>query len=61
MAEAYFTVMASMFFICIAIMAAITIGRITVWIFVKAYQAMCDMREKRIEKMMDKYFDEENE
>lgn len=63
MIEAYFTVRAAGYFIYLTIVAVIIIGGITVWIFVKAYRAMCDRRKKRLEKMMDKYFgdDKENE
>ena len=61
MIEAYFTVKAAEYFIDLAIVAAIIIGGITAWIFVKAYQAMCDRRKKRLERMMDKYFGEDKE
>ena len=63
MIEAYFTVRAAGYFIYLTIAAVIIIGGITAWIFAKAYQAMCDRRKKRLEKMMDKYFgdDKENE
>ena len=61
MVEAYFTVKAAGYFIYTAIVAAIIIGGITVWIVVKAYQAMCDRRKKRLERMMDKYFGEDVE
>lgn len=59
MVEAYFTAMAAEYFIGIAI----TIGVIIIAILIKAYIWMCDRRKKRLEKMMDKYFgeDEENE
>lgn len=59
MIEAYFTAIAVEYFIGIAI----TIGVIIIAILIKAYIWMCDRRKKRLEKMMDKYFgqDEENE
>ena len=59
MIEAYFTAMAAEYFIGIAII----IGAIIIAILIKAYIWMCGRRKKRLEKMMDKYFgqDEENE
>lgn len=59
MIEAYFTAMAAEYFIGVAIV----IGMIIIAILIKAYIWMCDRRKKRLEKMMDKYFgeDEENE
>ncbi|HJC91925.1 MAG TPA: hypothetical protein H9695_13345 [Candidatus Mediterraneibacter excrementigallinarum] len=61
MIETYFTAKAAEYFIYLAIVAVIIIGGITVWIFVKAYQTMCDRRKKRLERMMDKYFGEDQE
>lgn len=59
MIKAYFTAMAAEYFIGVAIV----IGMIIIAILIKAYIWMCDRRKKRLEKMMDKYFgeDEENE
>lgn len=31
------------------------------WIFVKAYRAMCNRRKKRLERMMDKHFEKNKE
>lgn len=55
MVEAYFTAMAAEYFIGIAI----TIGVIIIAILIKAYIWMCDRRKKRLERMMDKYFEGE--
>lgn len=59
MIKAYFTAMAAEYFIGVAIV----IGMIIIAILIKAYIWMCDRRKKRLEKMMDKFFDqnEENE
>lgn len=61
MIEAYFTVRAAGYFLWIAIATVIIIGGITVWIFVKAYRAMCNRRKKRLERMMDKHFEKNKE
>lgn len=57
MVEAYFTVKAAEYFIGIAI----TIGVIIIAILIKAYIWMCNKRKKRLERMMDKYFGEDQE
>lgn len=61
MIEAYFTVKATAFLVILGILAVIIVGRLTAQIFIKAYQWMCRIRQKRIERMMKKLFDEDKE
>lgn len=61
MIEAYFTVKATAFFVILGILAVIIVGGLTVQIFIKAYQWMCRRRQKRIERMMKKLVDEDQE
>lgn len=43
----------------IAVVAAVILIALIIWLIIWIYKKMCDSRQKRNEKLMDKYFGEE--